>query len=260
MRIASWNVNGLRARIDFVLRWLEDRRPDVVGLQELKLTDDQYPHERLREAGYESVVVGQKAWNGVAVLSRHPLELVEAGLDGQQDLGARFVIARTAGLLFASAYVPNGKAVDHDDFPRKLAWLDRLAEVWSERASAAAPAVLCGDFNVCPEPIDSWNEEALAGTIFHTEAERQRMRTLFAGGGIDLFRVQHPDEQAFSWWDYRGGAFPRGRGLRIDLLLGSEAVRKRLAGAGIDRDYRKKIGELKPSDHAPVWADLHPEG
>jgi exodeoxyribonuclease-3 len=260
MRIATWNVNGLRARIDYVLHWLEDRRPDVVGLQELKLTDDQYPHERLREAGYESVVHGQKAWNGVAVLSRHPVELVEAGLEGQADLGARMIVARTAGLVFASVYVPNGKAVDHADYPRKLAWLERLAGCWEARARGREPAVVCGDFNVCPRPIDSWNEEQLAGTIFHTEEERARIRELLVSGCTDLFRELHPERQAFSWWDYRGGAFPRGRGLRIDFLLGNAAIRGRLRAVEIDRDFRKKIGDLKPSDHAPVWADLDPGG
>ena len=256
MKIATWNVNGLRARIDYVLHWLEARRPDVVGLQELKLTDDQYPHERLGEAGYESVVHGQKAWNGVAVLSRHPVELVEAGLAGQAELGARMIVARTAGMVFASVYVPNGKSVDHDDYPRKLAWLDRLAEQWKALADGPDPAVLCGDFNVCPQPIDSWNEPQLAGSIFHTDPERARIRALAEGGAMDLFRELHPERQAFSWWDYRGGAFPRGHGLRIDFLLGSAAIRERLQAAEIDRDFRKKIGDLKPSDHAPVWAEL----
>ena len=256
MRIASWNVNGLRARIDYVLHWLEARRPDVVGLQELKLTDEQFPYERLRQAGYRAVAHGQKAWNGVAVLSRHPLEVIETGLVGQEEMGARLILARTAELVFASAYVPNGKSVDHADYRRKLRWLDALADRWAPWAGGEEPAVLCGDFNVCPAPIDSWNEEQLAGTIFHTEEERVRFAALVGGGAVDLFRRLHPERQAFSWWDYRGGAFPRGHGLRIDVLLGNGVVDSRLRAAEIDRDFRKKIGELKPSDHAPVWADL----
>jgi exodeoxyribonuclease-3 len=256
MRIASWNVNGLRARLDYVLRWLEARQPDVLGLQELKLTDEQFPREALAGAGYRAVVHGQKAWNGVAVLSRHPLELVETGLRGQEEHGARFLVTRTAGLVFASAYVPNGKSVEHADFARKLAWLDALADRWRGWAAGHEAAVLCGDFNVCPAPLDSWNEAELAGTIFHTDEERQRMRELFGMGAVDLYRSCHPERRAFSWWDYRGGAFPRGQGLRIDFLLGNEAVARRLEAAEIDRDYRKKLGELKASDHAPVWADL----
>jgi exodeoxyribonuclease-3 len=256
MRIATWNVNGLRARIDYVQHWLEARRPDVVGLQELKLTDERFPRDRLLEAGYRAVSHGQKAWNGVAVLSRHPVEVVETGLPGQSDMGARWIVARTAGLVFASAYVPNGKSVEHEDFGRKLRWLDTLAERWRPWVVGEEPAVLCGDFNVCPAPIDTWNEEQLRGTIFHTEEERVRVGALLDGGCFDLFRRVHPDRQAFSWWDYRGGAFPRGHGLRIDFLLGNAAVASRVEAAEIDREFRKKIGELKASDHAPVWADL----
>jgi len=256
MRIATWNVNGLRARLQFVLHWLRSRRPDVVGLQELKLTDEQFPRAELEAEGYHAVVHGQKGWNGVAVLSREEPRLRKAGLPGQEELGARMLTVETAGLRFTTVYVPNGKDVTHPDFPRKLAWLDALATHQQETRAADRPAVLCGDFNIVPAAIDGWNEDRLRGRIFHTDDERARFRALLDGGLADLFRRRHPDTVAFSWWDYRGGAFHRKQGLRIDFLLGSPAVVERMRGVEIDREYRKKKDGLTASDHAPVIADL----
>ncbi|HOM99145.1 MAG TPA: exodeoxyribonuclease III [Acidobacteriota bacterium] len=256
MRLASWNINGLRARFDYARRWLEERRPDIVAWQELKLQDDQFPGNELAELGFECAVHGQKAWNGVAVLSRFPLEVVQVGLPGEEELGARLIGVRTGGLFVFSAYIPNGKEVGHPDFPRKLRWLDRLLEYMAETFQPTDPVVLAGDFNLCPAALDSWNEEELAGTIFHTGDERRRFQAFLEWGFHDLFRVMHPDVQAFSWWDYRAGAFPQNRGLRIDLVLGTAPVRARLAAAGIDRDWRKKKDGLTPSDHAPVWVEL----
>lgn len=256
MRIATWNVNGLRARQDFVLHWLRARQPDVVGLQELKLPDDQFPHEVFEAEGYRAACHGQKSWNGVAILARETPRVTARGLPGQEDLGARLLAAEVGGLSFTTVYVPNGKHVGHEDFPRKLAWLDALIEHVSGSASAQAPRVLCGDFNLCPGAIDSWDEAGLAGRIFHTEEERSRFARLLAAGFVDVFREQHPDTQAFSWWDYRGGAFHRKQGLRIDLLLASPEASARVKSAEIDRDYRKKKEGLTASDHAPVIADL----
>jgi len=256
MRIATWNVNGLRARLDFVLHWLRSRRPDVVGLQELKLSDQQFPLELFAAEGYHVLSHGQKSWNGVAILSREPAQLRQRGLPGQEDFGARLISAQVAGIGFTTVYCPNGKAVEHPDFPRKLAWLDALAEHWRSVHADDRAEVLCGDFNVCPAPIDSWNEQALHGQIFHTEAERARFARLRELGLVDLFRHRYPDLQAFSWWDYRGGAFHRRQGLRIDFLLASGALLPRLGEVEIDREYRKKQNGLTPSDHAPVLADL----
>ena len=252
MRIATWNVNGLRARLDFLLAWLAERAPDVVGLQELKLADGHFPYAELEKVGYHAGVHGQKGWNGVAVLAREPIEVAQCGLPGQEAMGARLLTARSAGLAFTTVYVPNGKHVGHEDFPRKLDWLDALAT----HLEAAGSAVLCGDFNVCPAPLDSWNEAALHGQIFHTDDERARVRHLLDAGWVDLFRDRHPGVQAFSWWDYRGGAFHRRQGLRIDLLLATVPVRARVRAVEIDREWRKKKDGLTPSDHAPVWADL----
>ena len=260
MRIATWNVNGLRARLDFVKLWLEERAPDVVGFQELKLTDDQFPHADFDALGYRAVTHGQKSWNGVAILSKLPLEHIESGLPGQADFGARLIRARVGeganALDFTTLYCPNGKDLDHEDYPRKLAWFEALRGWAAGFVRADASAVLCGDFNVVPTPLDSWSEEELAGSIFHTEAERERYAALLAVGLRDLFREREPATKAFSWWDYRGGAFHRRQGLRIDMLLGTPAVVARLRSVEIDREWRKKKGELTPSDHAPVVAVL----
>jgi exodeoxyribonuclease-3 len=255
VRIATWNVNGLRARLDFVLHWLRAREPDVVGLQELKVPDAQFPADAFAELGYRALTHGQKSWNGVAILSREPAKTLRKGLPGQEQGGARLLSAEVAGLEFTTVYVPNGKSVGHEDFPRKLAWLDALVE----HVGCGAPgrqAVVCGDFNVVPAALDSWNERELRGHIFHTEVERARFAALLGAGFVDLFRERHPEEQAFSWWDYRGGAFHRGHGLRIDFLLATPPVAARVCEVTIDRDYRKKKDGLTASDHAPVFADL----
>jgi exodeoxyribonuclease-3 len=256
MRVATWNVNGLRARLDFALHWLRERKPDVVGLQELKLSDEQVPHAAFEAEGYRAVTHGQKSWNGVAILAREPLEVVQRGLPGQEALGARLLAARARDLEFVTVYVPNGKHTGHDDFPHKLAWLDALALHLAERRTASARAVVCGDFNLCPAPIDSWNEAELHGEIFHTDAERERFAHLLGQGFVDVFRALHPDEAAFSWWDYRGGAFHRRQGLRIDLLLASASAAGGATAAAIDREWRKKREGLTPSDHAPVVVEL----
>jgi len=256
MRLATWNVNGLRSRLEFVQHWLRARQPDVVGLQELKLTDEQFPHDVFAPLGYRAVTHGQKAWNGVAILAREEVRVVQSGLAGYEEMGARLLSAEVAGVVFTTVYVPNGKHVDHEDFPRKLAWLDALAGHFAALGVAGAPHLLCGDFNLCPAALDSWNEAALRGRIFHTDEERAGFQRLLAAGFTDLFRALHPEKQAFSWWDYRDGAFHKGQGLRIDFVLGSAPLLARVKGVEIDRDYRKKQDGFTASDHAPVWVDL----
>ena len=260
MRLATWNVNGLRARLEFVLHWLRERRPDVVGLQELKLSDEQFPHEAFESAGYHAVTHGQKAWNGVAIVAREKPVVTERGLPGQESMGARFLTARLGELSFTTIYCPNGKHVGHDDFPRKLSWLSTLATHFREQHVASGDLLLCGDFNLCPGPLDSWDEDRFAGTIFHTEDERARFRRLLDWGFRDAFRQIHPEERKFSWWDYRGGAFHRGLGLRIDFLLATDSVMQRVRAVEIDREYRKKKDGLIASDHAPVMLDLDGPG
>jgi len=256
MRIATWNVNGLRARLEFTLHWLRARQPDVVGLQEIKLTDEQFPLEPFEALGYHVEIHGQKAWNGVAILSRKPARVIQRGLPGQTELGARLLSAEIDGLHFTTAYCPNGKDTGHEDFPKKLAWLDALVRHVEPLADRAQPAIVCGDFNLCPSAIDSHDEAGLRGEIFHTDEERTRFQALLDRGFSDVFRALHPDEVAFSWWDYRGGAFHRKLGLRIDFLLANPAAAARVEAVAIDREYRKKQDGLTPSDHAPVFADL----
>jgi exodeoxyribonuclease-3 len=257
MRVATWNINGLRARLDFVVHWLRARRPDIVGLQELKLSDDRFPHDALEAEGYQAAVHGQKGWNGVAILARAPIEVRQRGLPGQEELGARLLSAKVGGLSITTVYVPNGKDVGHEDYPRKLAWLDALAAHLGRDHSPDEPMVVCGDFNLAPTALDSWHEPAPPERrIHHTEEERARHANLLDWGLVDLFREKFPELRAYSWWDYRGGAFHRKQGLRIDFLLGSRNVATRVRSVEIDRDYRKKKDGLIASDHAPVIADL----
>lgn len=255
MRVATWNVNGLRSRLDFVKIWLNERKPDLVALQELKLEDDKFPHEELEAAGYVAAVYGQKAWNGVAVLSRHPIEVVQRGLPGEEEAGSRLLTIARGEFHFTSLYCPNGKSVDHEDFSRKLSWFESLADYLESASMASKAAIVCGDFNICPAGLDSWNEAGKKGKIFHTDDERRRYRALLDHGFTDLYRTRYPDRQAFSWWDYRAGSFHRNQGLRIDFLLGTDSLAE-VTAVEIDREFRKKQEGLTPSDHAPVWADL----
>lgn len=255
MRVATWNVNGLRARLGFILHWLESRQPDVLGMQELKTPDDEFPHEEFNALGYQVATHGQKAWNGVAIASRLPVEVEHRGLSGQEDAGARLVRGRIQDISFACVYCPNGKHVEHADFPRKLAWYDSLIE-HLDGVDFTQPFILGGDFNIVPQALDCWRGEAADGTIFCTFEERRRYQALLDSGLVDLFRHAHPNERQFSWWDYRGGAFHRGMGLRIDTLLATAPVVQRLRGIVIDRDYRKKQAGMTASDHAPVYVDL----
>ncbi len=256
MLIATWNINGLGARFDFLAHWLKARQPDVVGLQELKSTADNVPVRELERLGYHTAVCGQKAWNGVAVLSREPVEEVQSGLPGEESAGARLLRVTTAGLDFTTVYCPNGKSIDHLDYARKLAWFESLRDYLAGSLDADRPAVLCGDFNVAPTRRDTHDEDRLAGGIHHSGPERERFRALLDLGFFDLYRELHPEAVTFSWWDYRFGAFHRNLGLRIDFLLATEAVRERVDQVETDRDYRKKKAGLIASDHAPVMARL----
>jgi exodeoxyribonuclease-3 len=265
MRVATFNINGTQARLAYLKHFLREISPDLCGIQELKMTDAQFPKDALREVGYECVTHGQKSWNGVAVLSKAPVEVETVGLAAEADQGARLLSVRAGELRFTTIYVPNGKTVEHEDFGKKIAWLDAL-NAWIGKLPKG-PHVVCGDFNVVPAPIDSWNEELLKGTIFHTDAERSRIRRLESAGYIDLWRAAHPTEPGHTWWDYRAGSFHKKQGLRIDLLFATPDVAARATNVAIDRKWRKKIEEPPPpgskrgeklisSDHLPVWADL----
>ena len=267
MIIATWNINGLQARLGFLRHWLQARTPDLVLLQELKLSADRFPHAELEEAGYQAVVHGQKSWNGVAILARNAsigaLRPVTRGLPGLEQQGARLVgaeleLAGLGTLSCISVYVPNGRSVGHQEFAHKLTFLDELVQFVRQALAGSRALVVGGDFNLCPGPLDTWDEAAWQGKIFHTPDERERFGALTGLGLTDLYRHLHPDGTQFSWWDYRAGNFHKNVGLRIDFLLATATLTGHTREVWIDRDYRKKKEGMIASDHAPVIAELVP--
>jgi len=258
VRIVTWNVNSLKARIDRVEAWMTAASPDVLCLQETKMADEAFPHHRFAALGYESAHHGQGQWNGVAVISRVGLDDVRSGFaDGRDDPDpdARILWATCDGVRVASCYVPNGRAVDHDHYRYKLDWLGRLHDdLVANTKPADQPVVVVGDFNVAPDDRDVWDPMALEGSTHVTEPERDALQRLVGLGFVDVFRERFEDAGLHSWWDYRGGAFYKRMGMRIDLLYASAPAAAALDFVIVDRNERK--GE-KPSDHAPVVADFH---
>ena len=260
MKLVTWNVNSLGARLPRVLEFLAAHTPDVVFLQETKCDDEAFPSAELADAGYAAAHHGSGRWAGVGVLARHGLELsdVAAGLPGEVAAEeARWIEATVAGLRVASAYVTNGREIGSEWFEQKLAFLDAMAA----RAAAlrgAAALVVAGDFNVTRDDRDVYDPAAFAGSTHVTDDERSRLERLIADGGlVDAYRHVHPDAQQFTWWDYRQGHFHRGLGLRIDYILLSDSLAGGLSECAIARDYRKGT---KPSDHAPLIAELNLPG
>ncbi len=257
MRIATWNVNSLKARLPRVEEWLGYAAPDVLCLQETKLADENFPAMAFSALGYESVHHGHNQWNGVAILSKVGIEDPQNGFgEGVADpyeADARMLTATCGGVRVTSVYVPNGREVASEFYDRKLVWFERLAE-WLERNfTPADPLVLTGDFNVAPEDRDVWSVQAFAGATHVTEPERAAIRRLEEWGLVDAFRQVYDQERLFSYWDYRGGDFHQGRGMRIDLVLATPPVAERVTWALVDRNARKG---KQPSDHAPVVVDL----
>jgi exodeoxyribonuclease-3 len=252
--VASWNVNSIKARLPLLLAWLRAANPDIVLLQETKCTDDAFPHDALGEAGYNVSAVGQKTYNGVAILSKHPIDLLEAALPGDDsDTQARYIEGFTGTLRVASIYVPNGNPVDSDKFPYKLAWLERLYHHTRSLLASEDAVILGGDFNVAPDDEDvydpaSWSDDALC-----RPESRSALRKVVHLGLTDALRAVSPGPGPYTWWDYRGGAFANDHGLRIDHLLLSPQAADRLKTAAVDRAPR---GWEKASDHAPVSCDL----
>ena len=254
MKLATWNVNSVRAREERLLRWLGAAQPDVVCLQELKVQDAGFPAEGLRAAGYASAVHGQKTYNGVAILSRaEPTDVVRGFGDGGEDAAARLVAGRLGPLCVASVYVPNGASVGSDKWAYKLDWLRRLRS-WLDRCCSRDELLaVCGDFNVAPEARDVCDPAAWeTSVLFHPEA-RAALAEVCAWGLVDGFRIHHQEPGLYSWWDYRMLAFPKNQGLRIDHVLLSRPLAERCRSATIDRNERKG---KQPSDHAPVLVEL----
>lgn len=255
MRIATWNVNSLKARMERVPEWLGYAQPDVLCLQETKLADAAFPHLAFQALGYESVHHGSGQWNGVAILSRVGLESPVCGFadGGEPDQDTRLVTARCGGVSVLSVYVPNGRAVGSGHFAYKLAWLARLRRHLEAVASPADAVAVCGDFNVAPADQDVWDPKAFEGSTHVTPEERQGLSELLSWGLVDAFRGVWPDEKLYSYWDYRAGDFHEHRGMRIDLVLVSRSLAGKLQWALVDRNARK--GKF-PSDHAPVLVDV----
>ncbi|MFL5845848.1 MAG: exodeoxyribonuclease III [Solirubrobacteraceae bacterium] len=250
MKLVTWNVNSLNARLPRVLEFLQDQAPDVVCLQETKVDAAAFPADELQAAGYRAHHHSGGRWAGVAILARDGVELEggACGLPGERAPDeARWCEALAGGLRVASTYVTNGREVDTQFFDEKLAFLDAIA------ARADDLDVILGDFNVAPADIDVYDPEAFAGSTHVTEDERLRLRAILDRGFVDASAHLHPGEQRFTWWDYRQGHFHRGMGLRIDLALVRESLLPRLRECAIVRDYRKGT---KPSDHAPLVLEL----
>jgi exodeoxyribonuclease III len=256
VRLATWNVNSVKQRVPRLLPWLDERRPDVVCLQETKLADDAFEAllgDELSGRGYELALHGEAQWNGVAILSKVGLEDVVAGVTGAPgfpDPEARALAATCAGVRVQTVYVPNGRTPDSEHYRYKLAWLAALVEV--VRAGPEA-AIVCGDMNIAPADIDVFDPDAYVGETHVTIPERDALARLRAVGLRDVVRERWPNERVFTYWDYRAGMFHQDLGMRIDLVLASDPVSERVKAAWVDRQARKGSG---PSDHAPVIVDL----
>jgi exodeoxyribonuclease III len=258
MKLSTWNVNSLTARLQHVLDWTAANPVDVLCLQELKLTDDKFPLDSLRGAGYEHCAVfGQKTYNGVAIMSRHPLRDIVKNIAGFDDEHSR-VIAATLDtpqgeLRVVNGYFVNGQAPGTEKFAYKMNWLGGLNRYVCDELQRHSRLVLLGDFNIAPEDRDSWDPVGLRDTIHHTREEREHFEKLLRLGLCDSFRLFEQPEKSFSWWDYRMLGYQKNRGLRIDHILVSEPLRAQVQSCGIDRVPRKW---KQPSDHAPVTLEL----
>ena len=253
MKLATWNVNSLAVRLPQLLEWLAAHHPDVVVLQETKLTDDKFPAAEIEAAGYRAQWFGQKTYNGVALLSKTGASDVVRNIPGYDDPLARVITGTVEGVRIVGAYFPNGQAPGTDKFEYKMQWLRALRDWLREELAAYPKLVLMGDFNIAPEDRDVYDPVAWAGQIHCTPEEREHFRQLVALGLADAFRLFEQPPKSWSWWDYRNLAFRRNQGLRIDIVLVSEALKTQVRECAIDKAPRKNE---RPSDHAPVWVTL----
>ena len=254
MFIATFNINGINARLPRLLEWLDTARPDVACLQELKCVDEKFPHAEIEAAGYHALVHGQKSWNGVAILSRQEAVETRRGLPGDDsDEQSRYLEAAIGGVLIASLYLPNGNPIPGPKFDYKLSWFQRLHAHAAALLESEVPVVLAGDYNVCPTTEDAFSERAMADNALCQPESRAAFRALVAQGWTDGLRAVHPTGKVYTFWDYTMGAWPRDLGLSIDRLLLSPALADRLLDAGVDRQVR---AAEKASDHAPTWVKL----
>ena len=252
MLLASWNINSIRAREERFLAWLEARRPDVLCLQELKCTEEQFPFEPIKALGYDVAVFGQKTYNGVAILSKTPIANIRLGLeDGGDEHGARVISAIVSGLRVVNVYVVNGQVVGSDKWDAKLDWMRRLRAYLDRHHRPDEPLVLCGDFNIAPDERDVDRPDSWSSTVLYHPDGRERLREIAAFGLEDTFRLHEQGAGFYSWWDYRKLAFPKNDGLRLDIIYATPPLARRCTAAAIERNERK--GQ-QPSDHVPVLA------
>jgi exodeoxyribonuclease-3 len=255
MKIATYNVNGISARLPVLLRWLAETTPDVVCLQELKAPQEKFPEEAILEAGYKALWQGQKSWNGVAILSRHetPLEVRRSLPGDTEDAQSRYLEATVNGILIGAIYLPNGNPAPGPKYDYKLGWLQRFLLHSSLLISGKTPVVLAGDYNIIPTEKDVYKPDRWVEDALFREEVREAYQQLLSQGWIDSLRHLHPSETIYTFWDYFRNAYGRNAGLRIDHLLVSPALEKRLLSAGVDKHVR---GWEKSSDHAPVWIQI----
>ena len=251
-------MNSLKARLPRVQEWISESQPDVLLIQETKLAQDKFPHAEMAELGYESAHFGQGQWNGVAIISRVGLDnVVQNFAPGiEPDGEARIITATCGGIQVSSVYVPNGRSLDHDHYQYKLSWLSRLRAHLDASCKQTDDVVVGGDFNIAPEDRDVYDMKAFADATHVSAPERDALANVCNFGLTDTFRQFNDEDKVFSWWDYRGGAFHKGHGMRIDLLLATPSVAARAKGSVIDRNARKERDSGKPSDHVPVILEV----
>jgi exodeoxyribonuclease III len=253
LKLATWNVNSLAVRLPHLIDWLAAHQPDVMVLQETKLTDDKWPQAEIEAAGYRAIWFGQKTYNGVALLAKNEPGNAVRNIEGFADEQARVIAATVDGIRIVGGYFPNGQAPGSDKFAYKMKWLDALRDWLREELAAHSKLVLMGDFNIAPEDRDVHDPVAWAGQILCTDEERAHFKQLLALGLHDAFRLFEQPPKLYSWWDYRMLGFQKNRGLRIDIILVSDALKPLVRECAIDRAPRKLE---RPSDHAPVWVRL----
>ena len=253
MKIASWNVNSLRVRLPHVLDWLADNQPDILALQETKMTDEQFPADDIRGAGYEVAYSGQKTYNGVAVLSKSQQQDIVTDVPDLEDPQRRILAATIEGVRLLNLYVVNGQEVGSEKYEWKLHWLDKVSDYIEQQRAAHDNLVIVGDFNIAPADEDTWDAELWRDRILCSIPERAALQKILDMGLVDTFRLFEQEPETFSWWDYRAAGFRRNHGLRIDLILASQSIARSCKASYIDKAPRKLE---RPSDHAPVVAEF----
>jgi exodeoxyribonuclease III len=256
MKIATYNVNSVNARLPVLLDWLKETQPDVACLQELKAVDEKFPMEDIYAAGYKAVWKGQKSWNGVAILAKkqHTIKVIRKELPGESsDEQSRYIEAEVNGILICCLYLPNGNPVPGEKFDYKLRWMERLHKRANELKHYHLPVVITGDFNVIPQEIDAYKPENWVNDALFKPESRAAFEKIKGDYWTDAIRHLHPDEVIYTYWDFFKGAFPRNAGIRIDHFLVSPQLKDKLAGAGVDKNVR---AWEKTSDHAPVWIEV----